>query len=269
MFFNKYSILFCSLLSVAACQSSGTSAMTATELPDTAQYTLTHFYKSSKYLANKEEGHDTTYLRASFPVFQDSSINSLVKDAIYSDGEDNMDQVSEAFIMAFNEFVEESSVTDFVPWYTERTIRVFQNTPLLLTLTNHIEEYTGGAHGLRVVLFKHYDRLKKKEIKLNDLFSKDAQQELVKIAERIFRKQENIAKDSSLSDSYFFDEGKFALADNFALEPKDILFFYNVYEIKSYAEGETELRIPYEEIKKLLSPQGIQYVESLKRKNQS
>ena len=49
----------------------------------------------------------------------------------------------------------------------------------------------------------------------------------------------------------------FALNDNFLVTPVGIRFLYNEYEIKSYAEGQTELLIPYNKIKSLLRPQSV------------
>ena len=40
--------------------------------------------------------------------------------------------------------------------------------------------------------------------------------------------------------------------DNFTLTPKGLKFLYNVYEIKAYAFGVTELEIPYEDLKEIL-----------------
>ena len=73
------------------------------------------------------------------------------------------------------------------------------------------------------------------------------------IAEKIFMEQEELA-DNDFTN-YFFTDDVFALNENFLLKEKSILFLYNVYEIKSYAEGITNLEIPYTQIIHLMTPE--------------
>lgn len=255
-------ILFFTACTFITCQSTANSAHGGVSSADTAHYEMHSFHAKSKFLANAESGQDTTFISVNYPIFKDSITNKLVKSAIFTDGEQTMDQLATSFIEAYDEYAKEATVTTFAAWYHQRYIKVHSNTPLFISLINSVEEYTGGAHGNHYNLFKSYDLSSKKEIMLEDLIIKNNLPQLVNIAEARFREHENIAKDSSLSDSYFFDDGIFTLADNFALERDHLLFYYNPYEIKSYAEGDTELRIPLKDIKDLLSPKGIQYINS-------
>jgi hypothetical protein len=51
---------------------------------------------------------------------------------------------------------------------------------------------------------------------------------------------------------YFFENQRFILNDNFVLTQKGIKFLFNVYEIKPYTAGITELEIPYEKLNGIL-----------------
>lgn len=53
-------------------------------------------------------------------------------------------------------------------------------------------------------------------------------------------------------NGYLFEKGRFVLNDNFTLTQTGIKFLYNVYEIKPYVAGITELEIPYSDLKDIL-----------------
>lgn len=122
--------------------------------------------------------------------------------------------------------------------------------------------FQGGAHGGSFTGFINWDGKTDKNVTLGDILIDGYQPGLTKIAERIFRKNEKLTATASLADNYFFDKGKFALNDNYSITPMGLRYIYNQYEIKPYAAGQTELIIPYAEIKKLMKPKSIasQYV---------
>jgi hypothetical protein len=82
---------------------------------------------------------------------------------------------------------------------------------------------------------------------------------LTRIAENKFRTVKGIKPGMTLHDagSFFFKNDTFALNDNFWIGPKGITFFYNPYEIASYAMGTTELLLTYGEIRDLIKPSGL------------
>jgi hypothetical protein len=62
--------------------------------------------------------------------------------------------------------------------------------------------------------------------------------------------------DSLKHAGYEFPHDAFALNDNFSIGANGITFFYNPYEIASYADGPTELLMTYREINELIKPDG-------------
>lgn len=118
------------------------------------------------------------------------------------------------------------------------------------------QEHSGGAHPVSDEEFVNWDTKKDKEIVLDDLFIKDYSYQLNKIAEKIFRKDQGLKPGEPLTN-YFFEDGVFPLNDNFKITPEGLTFFYNMYEIQSYINGDTELTIPYKLIKHLLRPRTV------------
>ena len=89
---------------------------------------------------------------------------------------------------------------------------------------------------------------------MDDIFVEGYQENLNKIAEKIFRTDEKLSDTTSLATNYFFDKNKFSLNKNFMVTPQGVSFLYNEYEIKPYSAGQTTLLIPYSQIKSLLRP---------------
>ncbi|NBP04909.1 MAG: DUF3298 domain-containing protein [Bacteroidetes bacterium] len=110
--------------------------------------------------------------------------------------------------------------------------------------------FTGGAHGFRVTIFTLVDIKSGNPVdNWHKLFTDS--NAVLKIAENIFRKNKQIPESENINKSWFWN-GKFYLPNNFAYTEKGILFFYNVYEIAPYEQGDTELLLDYESLGKLL-----------------
>ncbi len=110
--------------------------------------------------------------------------------------------------------------------------------------------FTGGAHGFRVTVYTLIENKTGQPVdNWHTLFTDT--NAVLKIAESTFRKAKKIPDGETINQSWFWN-GKFYLPDNFAYTEKGILFFYNVYEIAPYEQGETELLLDYESLGKLL-----------------
>ena len=240
-------------LLLAACQSNtgeqhATGRKTAA---DTLVYTYEDYIKYSENLIKTSETTDTAFYAASYPVFDDSIANRFVQTALLGSDSTTVEDAANTFIGEFDRFYG----TDPYPriWTSESHAKVYRITPSYLALAIHASSYTGGAHGNYATIFKHYDLLANERLTLDDVVSPSFQNELTAVAERYFRTQEGLSIEQSLEDDYFFDEGRFSIPDNFALEADSMLFLYTIYEIKPYIFGETELRVPYTDIERLLT----------------
>jgi hypothetical protein len=123
--------------------------------------------------------------------------------------------------------------------------------------------FQGGSHGLSLTQFVNWNSKLNKRISLNDVLMDGYSVQLTKVGEKVFRTQEKLADTSSFAKDYFFKDAKFRLNDNYQITPLGIRFLYNVYEIKPYAAGQTDLLIPYSQIKSILRPNTVvkQYIK--------
>ena len=74
------------------------------------------------------------------------------------------------------------------------------------------------------------------------------------IGERHLREIKGLSPQANLADDYPAFQDGFQLNENFSIGPRGLTFFFNSCEIASYAEGPTEILLPFEEIKGLLRP---------------
>ncbi|UIR57662.1 DUF3298 and DUF4163 domain-containing protein [Sphingobacterium sp. SRCM116780] len=230
---------------------------------DTLHYEMKELHEYSRFFVKEGQKIDTTYFKAQYPQFKDTVINNLLQTSINLEGDSQMVTSAKRFVNAYDEYVEENNGNSTATWFRDLQAKVYQNTSKFISIETSQTEYTGGAHGDHFTLFSHFDTHTDQKITLNDIVNKENQKELIKIAERYFRKLEKLSDTESLNDKFFFEAGNFTLADNFALNKDGLLFYYNVYEIKSYAEGNTALKVPYKDIKHLISAKGLEYINSI------
>ncbi|PRD56176.1 DUF3298 and DUF4163 domain-containing protein [Sphingobacterium gobiense] len=231
---------------------------------DTLDYHMEAFKEISPYFSADGTALDTTYYAARYPVFS-AAIDTLVREAIFVDGEHTPSQVAESFLGGFNEYAEEQINSDqpsFHAWFRNQDCEVVLNVPGFLTLKNAISEYTGGAHGIEIEIWSNYDIQNRSKLALTDLFQDTLA--LRQIVEHHFKKQEQLSDTSSYGSAYFFEDETFTLAENFGLTRAGLLFHYNPYEIKSYAEGPTTLIVPYHALTDVMTDKGKRLLKAIK-----
>ena len=117
-----------------------------------------------------------------------------------------------------------------------------------------IQTYTyssGAAHGMYHQEFVNFDLKNKKRLALQDIMVKGAEQQLL-----------NTLYDSNSIwlEQHSINREKLKLSDNFYYGANGIVFVYPLYELASYAEGMTELTLPYSALTKLIK---AEYLPSL------
>ena len=120
---------------------------------------------------------------------------------------------------------------------------------LLMQLSGY--KSLGGVRGYFLTNFINWDTKAGKKIELKDIFTDGYTGSLNIIAEKIFRKEEKLSDSASLTPGYLFKGGKFSLNNNFLITPIGIRFLYNQGEIKPYTAGQTNIFIPYIQIRSL------------------
>lgn len=143
------------------------------------------------------------------------------------------------------------------------TAKVVRQDSSLTTIIIDGYEFFGGARGLSQTVFINWHTKSGCNLQLKDLVKKDRYNELAKLGDSIFRKQENLSDTTSLAKNYFFQDNKFALTDNFLITPVGLRFLYNEGDIKPVTANQTEIIIPYSKIRSLLRPNTVisQYIK--------
>ena len=129
-------------------------------------------------------------------------------------------------------------------WNRELNSEVLYNNKGYIAYGVHEFSYTGGAHGNGASSFILYDLIKQKQVALSDMFSKE---DLEKLKELIY---EQIKSERKLSDTEMRNEYNLPIKpnDNFYITPKGLHFFYNAYELSSYAMGPDAVFFSFEEL---------------------
>ena len=241
---------------------------------DTLNFTIKTFEKHSQICINKDSLCAT--VKFQYPEFESNSFNEIIKNEIlniYHDDNDrtkfrpnNFEALAKPFVDDYDQKIKEGQAYVkganainkggflAMPWYMEAAVKVENQTKKYLMLHTNTNWFMGGNHPISMEYYYVYNRKDFKRIKLDDLFQKGYDQKLLNIAEENFRKQEKLKPADKLSEEqgYFFNNQRFILNDNFVLNEQGIKFLFNVYEIKPYAAGITELEISYEQLKGIL-----------------
>ena len=121
-----------------------------------------------------------------------------------------------------------------------------------------LESYTytaGAAHGMSHVEYVNFDLQAKKRLALQDVLAKGAE---TKVLSALYD------ANSMWLEEHNIERGKLQLSDNFYYGASGIVFVYPLYELASYAEGMSELKLPYESAGEVIQ---AQYLPSLPKYN--
>ncbi|MEZ5082434.1 MAG: DUF3298 domain-containing protein [Bacteroidales bacterium] len=136
-------------------------------------------------------------------------------------------------------------------WEKRLSMDVRYNANSIVSLSFEKYGYTGGAHGIKIKEFFVYYLNWNKQLQLNDIFIAGYNSALNKLLDSKLRKINGIKADESLRDAGFFID-RLECTENFYVNNDGMGFYYNVYQLASYAMGATELFLPYNDIKHLL-----------------
>lgn len=127
----------------------------------------------------------------------------------------------------------------------------------LLCLDIMDSSFIGGAHPDSLVTYQVFSLQTGLPLALTTFVPADKADELVKVAEKNFRVLRELKSEQSLADAgYQFADNRFALNTNFLVTRDGLVFYYNPYEIAPYGMGNTELLVPWAELKTIADPTG-------------
>ncbi len=263
---KKISILVMAISLLFACRSENKDTKIAHTI--TAENdTLTFRYDSVKVVSNnviksdENISADSTYALVSYPVFDNEELNKYLIRKVYDYYDEkevpiSYEDIASSFVRGYNGFFTENSGT-MQTWYLDINIQVLRQRHNYIALKYTNSDYTGGAHGNASIYYLNYNPKTNQPITLDSLIQHDKKLELLKVAETIFRRHEKLSATEDFGARYFFNDSKFALAQEFYVSEKGLEFIYNAYEIKAYAYGTTTLIIPFNELKNIAKPNTI------------
>lgn len=141
-------------------------------------------------------------------------------------------------------------------WTYETKVKVQHLTSRWVSLEVNHYEFTGGAHGNYWTRYLNYDLKTGEPITLDQLFDGNYHGKLKTLAEKAFRQKREIKDGESFSDAGFsFKANQFWLPDFFLLEPQNVKFLFDVYDVGPYAAGQTEFDVFFYQMKDHISNQ--------------
>ena len=182
-------------------------------------------------------------------------IDDLIKESISTftktESSQNVNEAIDAFFSDFKEF-KEAFPESRTPWEIQITMTVdwMIQSNGWLSIRTETYSYTGGAHPNYEVQFNNLGTSGKKVTTRDWL--KD-QSQLEKIAEQYFREEKGILATQTLNDAGYEFVNGFELPENMGFGKGYLILMYNAYEIGSYADGPTEIKIPISELKGIIA----------------
>jgi hypothetical protein len=146
------------------------------------------------------------------------------------------------FDSEFKQFKEEFEESTMI-WDASFDGEVTYQSSEIISIAINSYVNSGGAHGNSNVTFFNFNTSGKR-LSFNDLFTNKSEL-ITKVKSYFDQETEGNNMD------YFFGK-EFQLPANIGFNDEGVIFFYNVYEIASYADGVTEFVIPFEEIEPFL-----------------
>ncbi|NAS31172.1 DUF4163 domain-containing protein [Flavobacteriaceae bacterium R38] len=162
---------------------------------------------------------------------------------------ENIPEAIQSFSSSYKELVKE--FPESVKWEATVDGSISSRHKEIICIQLNSYMFTGGAHGYNAVTYINFNLKSGNELSPSD-FVKDIDK-FTLMAEKMFRKQEDIPLDKNInSTGFMFENDQFHLPENIGFTENEIILFYNQYEIASYADGPKTIEIPLSQAKELL-----------------
>jgi hypothetical protein len=182
-----------------------------------------------------------------FDSFFEKQITKRIDDFLRdAKGARSIEEFALLYIDSYEEFKSAFPETQ-TPWYLRIDGEITYQTGDWFSFKIVTDSYSGGAHPNSTTEYKLISSTGR-EKRIQDVISDMGA--FREIAESAFRKANNVSADTPWEDtSFMFENNEFVLPENIGFTSKGAVLYYNSYEAASYAEGPTELLIPFDKIK--------------------
>jgi hypothetical protein len=262
-----YIAVFFALAGLTSCQFETQQKQQPAIEKDTLSYTYEQIKLRADDCDNKPDS-SCSVVNIKYPLFTDrDALNDTVTKKLtglfgFFQTDVSLEETGEHFLSTYKNFKRRNKRSE-VFFTLNSNAQVLRQDSNLTTIETNSYTFQGGAHGGSYTFFINWDTKADKNLALEDILIDGYKTKLTAVADTIFRQQEKLSDTSSLAKDYFFKGDKFKLNRNFSITPLGLKFVYNIYEIKPYAAGCTELLIPYDKIRSLLKPNTVitQYIK--------
>lgn len=197
---------------------------------------------------------------ANIPIFEDGnqqlidSINTFIAKTFFekqgkvTDLKQLVKAESDSFYQIYLRDFSEFNQADFPLTYQyDLKIQVVFHNDKYITIKNENYDYMGGAHGNYSTLYYVFNTKDGSKVQISDIQADTVL--LVNTAKQLFYNKKALNTNVPINEQgFWFEKNEFKLNDNFGLLNDTLVFVFNPYEISSYAEGQTELKIPLKKL---------------------
>lgn len=181
----------------------------------------------------------------------DIYINGMIVECIYpeesllSPGKQSLDTLAKIYFDQHKNFINEFPDAATNSWSINISVDSIHQNSKVLTLAVNGYTYLGGAHPNSFTSYHNFDKSSGRTLSFRDII-KD-QKAFLTIAEKEFRKNQEISDEQNLEEAgYFFEKGIYNLPTQYAVTADGLLLFYNNYEAAAYAVGQIIYTIPFD-----------------------
>gem|GEM_PF-4373722 len=170
-----------------------------------------------------------------------------------SPGETSIEQSFDAMEADFNTVLR-NEMAGTSGWFTDVSVKPESIlSGHYLNMKSSVSSFLGGAHPNSFLQLKVYDCAAKAAVEWQDLVTDTTA--LLALAETKFLAQSGLKAGANYeAEGYWFADNRFSLPSNFALTESGFYFYFNAYEVASYALGSIELTMTFDEAKDILVP---------------
>ena len=197
-------------------------------------------------------------------------IEQDVRAALYAPLDSDDPQSTKDLLMAelktrYEEGTQPGVSDSIADWEITRTATILFQNPDVITIDIHSEGFLGGAHGFSERRLMTFDVRGAKRLTLGEIIAPSSRPIFEKLVESEFRRARAVPARESLSEAgYFVKPGEPLLVpDNFGITPGGLVVQYNPYEIAPYVFGPTEIVVPMEAFRGVLSESSQSLVATL------
>ncbi len=147
-------------------------------------------------------------------------------------------------------------------WIKSEQQQVLVNDSDLLCIERSSYAFTGGAHGIENFRYLLIDHRKNLVLNRQNLFLPKSDSLLNSLITQVFRENNKVPVNQSLSEFGLFGD-TISANDNIFINYTGIGFYFNSYEIAPYAFGQSTVVIPFNKILPLMTELGKEVAERM------